>query len=174
MKGIYLGAAKSFHPSHNIVYQDIDGKRDIAGDMASIDILGYDYVIATPPCNYWSKARGKRCSSYSIETRYLLPLMIYKLANYDKPFIVENVQNKKRFDEYGLLNNLPNNVFVYKIGRHTYWTNIKMKDIHLIEQRQDFKTHGEVIKYQDMDNLYHQGGYNVHNVIEHWLKTIGA
>lgn len=43
-----------------------------------------------------------------------------------------------------------------------------------IEQRQDFKNGGYVIKYEDMKNKAHQGGYNVHNVIQQFLKDIGA
>lgn len=75
MKGIYLGAFKAKHDNHDIVYQDINGKRDLPGS---------------------------------------------------------------------------------------------------IEQRQDFTQHGWVIKYNDMDNKDHQGGFNVHNVIETFLQIIGA
>lgn len=65
MKGIYLGAFEAQHDGHDIVYQDINGKRDVGGDMMDVDLTPYDYIIATPPCNYWSRARGKRCSEYS-------------------------------------------------------------------------------------------------------------
>lgn len=31
MRGIYLASYKAYHPKYNIVYQDINGKRDVAG-----------------------------------------------------------------------------------------------------------------------------------------------
>lgn len=78
MKAIYLGAYKALHHDFNIVYQDINGKRDIDGDMLDIDLTPYDFVIATPPCNFWSIARGNRCSQYSLDTKHLLPEVIKK------------------------------------------------------------------------------------------------
>lgn len=177
MKGIYLGAFRANHPNYNIDYQDINGKRDIGGDMLEIDLSNYDYIIATPPCNYWSVARGNRCSQYSLDTKHLLPDIINKLIklNLERkqelriPFIVENVKNKKRFMENGILPE--DRCYVKVIGRHTYWTNINFDEAN-IEQRQDFKHHGKVIKYDDMKDLSHQGGYNVYNVIERFLETI--
>lgn len=167
MKGIYLGAYKAKHEKYNIDYQDINGKRDKPGDMLKIDLKPYDYIIATPPCNYWSRARGNRCSKYSKETKHLLPGILKKLIKQEKPFIVENVRNAKAFKENGLYD-LP--VFIYTIGRHTYWTNILMPND--IEQRQDFTQHCWVIKYPDMKNKDHQGGYNVQQVIEKFLEII--
>lgn len=169
MKGIYLGAYRAQHPKYNIVYQDINNKRDIGGDMLDIDLTKYDFVIATPPCNFWSCARGNRCSQYSLKTKHLLPEIINKLVKLNKPFIVENVRNLKRFTDNGVLPE--KRCFVKFIGRHTYWTNVDF-DENNIEQRQDFKHHGHVIKYADMKDLSHQGGYNVHNVIERFLETI--
>ena len=168
MIGIYLGAFKAHHPSHKIVYQDINGKRDIGGDMMDIDLTPYDYIIATPPCNFWSRARGKRMSSYSKKTQHLLPDIIDKLIALGKPFIVENVRNDKLFMKYGLLHK---SCFIIDYGRHTYWTNVLI-DFTNIEQRQDFKMGGKVIVYSDMKNKDHQGGFNVHNVIEHFIKMI--
>ena len=169
MKGIYLGAFRANHPNYDIDYQDINGKRDISGDMLETDLSKYDYIIATPPCNYWSLARGNRCSQYSLDTKHLLPDIIDKLVKQDKPFIIENVKNKKRFMENGILPE--NRCYVKVIGRHTYWTNIDFDDSN-IQQRQDFKYHGHTIKYNDMKDLSHQGGFNVHNVIERFLETI--
>ena len=37
MKGIYLAAYKANHPNYNIDYQDINGKRDIDGDMLTVN-----------------------------------------------------------------------------------------------------------------------------------------
>ena len=55
MKGIYLAAFKAYHPNYDIVYQDINGKRDIGGDMMDVDLTQFDFIIATPPCNYYSR-----------------------------------------------------------------------------------------------------------------------
>ena len=93
IKGIYLAAGRALHPNHDIIYQDIDGKRDIGGDMLDIDISKYDYVIATPPCNWWSKANPYYWrSEYALKTRHLLPLILIKLAKADIPFVVECVK----------------------------------------------------------------------------------
>ena len=90
MKGIYLAAFRADHPNYNIVYQDINGKRDIPGDMMDIDLSSYDFIIATPPCNYWSKANYRRdISHYSLITKHLLPSILKKLCYQDKPFIFE-------------------------------------------------------------------------------------
>lgn len=103
MKGIYLASFKAIHPDYNIIYQDINGKRDLAGDMLNIDLKNYDYIIATPPCNYWSKARGSnKPSKYALDTKHLLPGILKKLILLDKPFIVENVRNRPLFMKNGL------------------------------------------------------------------------
>lgn len=102
MKVIYLGAYEAYHPNFDVVYQDINGKRDLGGDMLEVDLKSYDVIIATPPCNYWSIARGNRCSQYSLDTKHLLPEIIKRLAKENKPFVVENVINKKRFREEGI------------------------------------------------------------------------
>ena len=168
MKGIYLAAFKASHSNYDIVYQDINGKRDIAGDMMEVDLTPYDFIIATPPCNYWSICNYRRdTSKYALLTRHLLPQIIDKLLKLGKPFIVENVRNAPLMDQYGLFNKP---CFIYVIGRHTYWTNIML--CCDIEQRQDFLNGGKVIKYDDMNNCEHQGGFNVHNVIEVFLDTI--
>jgi hypothetical protein len=163
MKIIYLGAYQAVHPNHNMIYQDINGKRDISGDMLDVDLTPYDVIIATPPCNYWSKARGsKKPSQYSLDTKHLLPSIIKKLIELDKPFIVENVRNKPAFMKEGLYD-LP--CFIYHHGRHTYWTNM-MFNPKTVDQHFDFK-YGGVKLVQNT-----QGGSNVHNVIEYWLKVV--
>lgn len=169
MKGIYLGAYTAIHPNYNIIYQDINNKRDISGDMKDIDLSNYDFIICTPPCNFWSRARGKRCSKYSLDTKHLLPYMINKLQNQEKPFIIENVLNDKRMKENRIFDIVKCNV--YRVNRHIYFTNIKL-DLTDIKQRQDFKYGGKVIMYDDMTNKSHQGGYNVHQVIERFLGGI--
>lgn len=169
-KGIYLAAYKAKHENADIIYQDINGKRDLDGNMLEIDISKYDYIIATPPCNYYSRCNYRReTSKYAQQTKQLLPEILKKLIKIDKPWIVENVRNSKIYQKMKLYD-IP--CFIYIIGRHTYWTNILMPTD--IEQRQDFKNGGYVIKYNDMNNREHQGGYNVHNVIETFLNVIGA
>lgn len=122
MKGIYLASFEANHPNHEIIYQDINGKRDIGGDMMQVDLAEYDYIIATPPCNWWSRANYRRnTSAYALETKHLLIDILAKLIKQNKPFIVENVRNDKAFKEHHLFDN---NLFVYRIGRHTYWSNI--------------------------------------------------
>lgn len=162
MKGIYLAAYKAYHPEYNIDYNDIEKTSkhiNIIEDMLKIDLSNYDYIIATPPCNYWSKARGNKISDYSIKTKELLPKIIDKLISLNKPFIIENVRNKPRFNEYNLLNK---NCFIYTIGRHTYWTNTLM-NYNGIQIKDNIK---------NISKNKRQGSKNVHDVIEYWLKLI--
>lgn len=171
MKGIYLGSCKAYHQNYDIVYQDIDGKRDIGGSMTDIDLNEYDYIICTPPCNYYSLARGPKwhVSWYALNTMQLLPAMLWKLARQDKPFLIENVSNWKMFESIGLFEIAKHyGVKWQKVGRHTYWSNI---DVDLnCEQFIEFRYGG----YKDKNNkeTYRQGGENVHKVVEKWLAHI--
>ena len=169
MRGIYLAAFKANHPNHDLVYQDIDGKRDIGGDMMEVDLAEYDYIIATPPCNYYSRANYRReTSAYAQATKHLLPSILNKLIALGKPFIVENVKNKRIFKEIGLLD-LP--CYIYLIGRHTYWSNVKFK-YDDIEQHYDFRQGGYLIRdCQNYSRGKRQGGENVHVVIERFIQT---
>lgn len=173
MLGIYLASFKANHPNHNIIYQDINGDRDIGGDMMTVDLTKYDYIIATPPCNYWSRANYRReTSEYSQKTKHLLPEILKKLCNQEKPFIVENVKNSKLFQKNGLYN-LP--CFIYIIGRHTYWTNI-ICNISDIKQKPNVKilSNGKRLwlDTQNTSRKNRQGGQQVHEVIEAWLNLI--
>ena len=79
MKVLYLAAFKANHPNWNITYQDINGNRDIDGDMMDVDLNPYDVIIATPPCNYYSRANYRReTSDYSQATKHLLPSILKK------------------------------------------------------------------------------------------------
>lgn len=161
MPGIYLAAYRAYHPDYDILYQDINGKRDLGGDMLEYDLDLYDFVIASPPCNFWSKAIGSRQhSKYAIDTSHLLPMILNKLSTYNKPFIVENVRNAKKFNEYNLFD-YPG-VIVYFIGRHTYWTNV------FFDSRVN-QTYEDIVHTPGYNR---QGGLNVHTVIESWLKEI--
>ena len=165
MKIIYLAAHIASHPNWDVTYQDITNKRDIGGDMMDVDLTPYDVIIATPPCNYWSRANYRReTSEYAQATKYLLPAILLRLQNQDKPYIVENVRNSNLFKQYGLYNGKS---YVYEHGRHTYWTNIPFNPNN-IQQTFDFKTGGIRLKSNT------QGGDNVHIVIEYWLEVVKA
>lgn len=170
MQGIYLAACKARHPNYDIIYQDIDDKYkcDIGGDMLEVDLSKYDYIIATPPCNWWSKANPYyKTSKYALETKHLLPSIIDKLGKQVKPFIIENVINKKRFRENGIYDIIDKyNLYIQYIGRHIYITNVKCN--LECEQHQDFKYGGKRVNKDG----YNQGGSNVHIVIEKWLEVI--
>ena len=172
MKGIYLGAYRAYHNNYNLVYQDINGERDIGGDMMNIDLSSYDYVIATPPCNWWSRANYRRnTSEYALKTKHLLLEIIPKLITLNKPFIVENVRNDKSFKEYGLFNY---NCKVLRIGRHTYWTNVDFKydDIIQIPKVEIVNGKKKFMSSQNLGRKDRQGTTEVHEVIERFLKEI--
>lgn len=161
-KGIYLAAFKAYHSGHSIVYQDINGKRDISGNMLDIDLSSYDYIIATPPCNYWSRSNYRRdISSYALNTKHLLPSILLKLYKLDKPFIVENVRNDSLFLSYGLFDL---GLYVYKIGRHTFWSNIFFDCSDIVQK--------PVCNIQFLSVSKRQGGKEVHEVIERFIETV--
>ena len=161
MLGIYLGAYKAYHPGYNIVYQDINGKRDLGGDMLDVDLTKYDFIIATPPCNFWSKATNPNSySNYALTTGHLLPDILSKLCKQEKPFIVENVVNKKRMAAYGVFNN---NCFIYFVGRHTYFTNVLLSVENIIQPAEHIQKYARTKR---------QGGEYVHQIIEIFLETI--
>lgn len=172
MKGIYLGAFKALHLAYDLVYQDINGERDLGGDMMDIDLSNYDFIVATPPCNFWSRANYRRYSSeYSLRTRHLLPGILHKLILLNKPFIVENVRNKKMFSEYGLFD-LP--CYVYFVGRHTYWSNIKLdfsgiNQVPLTDYKDGKKRY---LSSQNLPRHLRQGGNEVHECIDVFLSKV--
>ena len=173
-KIIYLAAFKAEHPRFDITYQDINGKRDVAGDMMEVDLTPYDIIIATPPCNWWSMANiGKYKGTpgkYAAETKHLLPSIISKCIEIDKPFIIENVRSKHEYKKHGLFNF---DCMVSEYGRHTYWTNIPFNPSG-VKQIKDFvgaMAHKK-FTYPTADNKNSQGGQNVHNVIDYWLDIV--
>lgn len=170
MKVIYLAAYKALHPNFDVTYQDINGLRDIGGDMMDVDLTPYDVIIATPPCNYFSKARGNRTpSKYALSTKHLLSDIIDKCISIGKPFIIENVRNKPLFIKMGLYDKA---CYIYTHGRHTYWTNLVFNPSS-IPQEYDFRSRGVRVKSRKgMDGDYTQGGQNVHNVIDYWLEVV--
>ena len=172
-KGIYLGSYKAFHKNHDIVYQDINGERDLDGDMLTIDLKPYDYIIATPPCNWWSRANYRKEESvYALKTKLLLPCILYKLILTNKPFIVENVLNSIQFKNYQL-DNLPG-VRMVKIGRHTYWSNIEFKYDDIIQKPKTIIENGKKkwLSSQHLGRKDRQGTDEVHEVIERFINEV--
>lgn len=171
MKGIYLASCKARHEAYDIIYNDIEAKynADIVEDMLKVDLAPYDFIIASPPCNWWSKANPYyKTSKYALETKHLLPDTIIKLAESGKPFIIENVKNIKRMAENGIFDLINKYGLFYQfVGRHFYIYNNFLLDLNC-DQIQDFKYGGKRIN----NDGYNQGGTNVHNVIEIWLNHI--
>jgi hypothetical protein len=179
MKIIYLASHKAILdlPQHEIIYQDKFIKRDLSGDMLDIDLTPYDLIIATPPCNYYSRANYRRETSfYAQETKHLLPNILQKLSKQNKPFIVENVRNPKLMISF--INNF--NGFVYVYGRHTYFTNFFFSFDDL-PQTFEYKTTKTIIKNGKkmrsgqiplFNKKDHEGGNNVNSVIIRYILTI--
>ena len=168
MLGLYLAARSDRHLDFNIIYNDIDTRFncDITCDMLAVNLDDYDFLIATPPCNYYSRCNYRReVSSYALSTKHLLPCIIEKFALTHKPFIIENVRNEKLFLKEGIFNICDKyNINVYFLGRHTYFTNVFIN--LYCKQEFDFYNHG-IRRHPNI-----QGGNNVHNVIEIWLKYL--
>jgi site-specific DNA-cytosine methylase len=166
MKILYLAAGHgSINTNHEVVYQDLIIKRDLGGDMLDIDLNGYDLIIATPPCNYYSRANYRRkTSKYSNDTKHLLPEIISKLESTDVPVIIENVINKKRMSFILEKTSL----FYIEWGRHCYFTN-RLVDFSSIPQKYDFEYGGKSV--QKCSKKARQGGKNVQLVFEHYIET---
>lgn len=169
-KGVYLAARGARHSNYNIVYNDIDPSFncDLSCDMLSVDLSLYDFILATPPCNYYSRCNYRRdISNYALKTRHLLPSIIIKLAKLGKPFIVENVRNFELFKKCNIFDICDKyNVNVYFVGRHTYFTNVFVN--LTCPQHFDFYNHG-IKRYKGINT---QGGENVFNCFEIWLEYI--
>ena len=167
MKIIYLASGRAkLKVNHSVIYNDIKENCDLKYDMLNVNLEDYDFLLATPPCNYYSRANFSRETSvYAQQTKHLLPDIITKFLRTGKPFVVENVRNKPLFKKLGLFN-FP--CFIYFHGRHTYWTNI-MIDFRHIPQEYDFKN----IKGYGCVRLksYVQGGDNVNKVFEYIINS---
>ena len=166
MKILYLAAGHGqINSKHDVVYQDLIVKRDIGGDMLDVDLNGYDLIIATPPCNYYSRANYRRkTSKYSNDTKHLLPEIISKLESIDVPVIIENVLNKKRMSSILEKTSL----FYNECGRHCYFTN-RLVDFSSIPQKYDFEYGSKSV--QKCSKKARQGGKNVQLVFEHYIEA---
>lgn len=173
MKVVYLGACRAYHPNYDIDYNDVvlGYHINLVGDMLTVDLSKYDVLIATPPCNYYSRCNYRRdVSKYALATKDLLPNILEKFILSNKLFIVENVRNFNLFKKCGIFDFCTKyGILYYEFGRHTYFTNLLL-NFNGIKQRQDFLSGGVRINYNDDFSKYNQGGYNVHQVIEYFLK----
>lgn len=165
MKILYLAAGKALlNTKHNVIYNDYNIQRDIKDDMLNVSLSGYDLIIATPPCNYYSRANYRRdISSYSINTKHLLPTIIKKLEKMDIPIIIENVINKKLMKD--ILDNT--SLFYYELGRHCYFTN-RLINFNHIPQEKDNITNKSYSLYGGS----RQGGKNVNTVFEYFIENV--
>ena len=158
-KVLYLASGKGKLEHSNVVYQDKFIKRDLGGDMLEVDLTGYDLIVASPPCNFYSRANYRRYTSkYSQETKHLLPETIKMLEKLTIPVIVENVRNPNLLKDIILNTKL----FYYEYGRHVYFTN-RIFEFRGIEQRLD--------NIQAKSVIARQGGNNVNNVFNEFIKT---
>lgn len=166
-KVIYLASGRAVLKYPYVIYNDYIVKRDLVCDMMQVDLSEFDILIATPPCNYYSHANNMReTSKYAQETKHLLPDIIDKFIKTGKPFIVENVRNAPLFSKLGLYDK---NCFIYKHGRHTYWTNI-MFNMSAIPQEHDFK---QIPGYGCVRlKSYVQGGKNVNDVLDYFIDVV--
>lgn len=162
-KIIYLASFRAILKYDNVTYQDINGNRDIDGCMLNVELSNYDILIATPPCNYYSRANYRReISDYSQKTKHLLPAILKKFIDTGKPFIVENVRNPKLFNKIGLFEL---GCFIYHINRHTYFSS------HMLP------INSGILKYkpsgiENKSKSGRQGGAEVNDVIELFIDTI--
>lgn len=163
MKVLYLASHTATLEHPNVVYQDITGNRDIGGDMMDVDLTGYDLIIATPPCNYYSRANYRRETSvYAQATKHLLPDIINKLKKLGKPFIVENVINKVLMRD--IIDNFVDDKHYYKeLGRHSYFTNIDVDISHIKQVGYDV---------QKLSSKQRQGGLDVNNTFNYIIDFI--
>lgn len=169
---IYLasGRAKLNVPGFSFTYNDLfEPGVDLQCDMMSVDLSKFDVLLASPPCNYYSRANSykqKESSVYSQSTKHLLPDILDKFISTGKPFIIENVRSYPLFNKAGLFNK---NCFVYFHGRHTYWSNIPFNP-QFIPQTFDFYLNKN--GFGCRKKSYVQGGKNVNDVFEYWLKVV--
>lgn len=166
---IYLASGRAKLNYSNVVYNDYKEKRDLQCDMMEVPLEDYDILIATPPCNFYSHARGNNPpSEYALKTKNLLPDIIDKFIATGKPFIVENVRNSPLFKKLGLYEK---NCYIYKHGRHTYWTNILFNP-EGIKQEYEFKS---IPGYGCVRlKSYVQGGGNVNNVLDYFIDVVNS
>lgn len=131
-------------------------------DIREINFNDYDIILCSPPCNYYSRANYRRDSSdYALRTKDLLPLCINKAYRSGKPFMIENVRNKNLFKKL----QIPNDIFIYEYGRHTYFTNV-MIDLNGVPQDEGTNN------IQNISTNHRQGGFSVNSVFKWFLSVV--
>lgn len=165
-KVIYLASGYAKLQEPGVVYNDLIVPRENRQDMLDVDLSAYDILIATPPCNFYSYARGaKQPSDYAISTAHLLLDIIIKFYYTGKPFIVENVTNKTTLDFiWAMCADL--GLYRFKHARHTYITNVRF-DISSVPKEFDFCKGGYFINpFSDR-----QGGNLVSAILDLFIKA---
>ena len=161
MKGIYLCAKNHRIPGTNLDYNDIEQLPGITHccSCEDIDISKYDYIIATPPCNYYSRANYRReTSKVAQATKHLLPYCIEVCIKSGKPFIIENVCNSTLLPK--------TNLYEFDFGNHHFYTNVFML---VIDRSYARKQNKQNLSYGNRDD-----NYNVHIIINQFLEIINA
>lgn len=167
MKVIYLACGRARLKYKNVVYNDIVEDSDLKCDMMDVDLSQYDFILASPPCNYYSRCNYRaESSAYAQKTKHLLPSIIKKCLLLNKPFVIENVRSPKKFKMIGLFD-LP--IFIYFHGRHTYFTNIMIDFRHIPQTFDFYSLNGHCARKKS----YVQGGDNVNNVFDYILENYG-
>lgn len=153
MKILYLFSGTHEIPNYDIEYVDLLNGKDVNNYWDKLN--EYDLILASPPCNYWSRANYRReTSKYAQVTKHLLPLTIQKLKESGKPFIVENVINEP------LIKPLQYGVNYFKNNRHGFWTNT------------NFVFKGEVQKQGKIQNISNRKrqGLGMREIFEQFIK----
>lgn len=166
IKTIYLASGYAKLKAENVTYNDLVVPRENRQHMLDVDLTQYDILIATPPCNFYSYARGASPpSKYALETAHLLLEIIIKFHETGKPFIVENVTNKTTLDFIWAMS-ADLGLYRFKHARHTYITNI-MFDVRSVAEEFDFDSSQKLLNpFNDR-----QGGYQVSAVFDCFVKA---
>ena len=163
-KVIYLAAGYAKLQYENVTYNDLIVPRENRQNMLDVNLTPYDILLATPPCNFYSYARGSNPpSKYALETAHLLLEIIIKFYKTGKPFIVENVSNKNSLDFIWALST-ELGLYRFKYSRHTYITNCYF-DVRSAQKYFDFIK--ERNPYFDK-----QGGFQVSEVLDLFIKSV--
>lgn len=165
-KVIYLASGYAKLQEPGVVYNDLIIPRENKQDMLEVDLSLFDILIATPPCNFYSYARGcKIPSKYALSTAHLLLEIIIKFYHTDKPFIVENVTNRTSLDFiWAMCADL--GLYRFKHARHTYITNVRF-DIGSVPKEFDFCKGGYFVNtFSDR-----QGGNQVSAILDLFVQA---
>lgn len=160
-KGVYLCSRKHRLSGYNLDYNDIvyfEGI-NLLCSCEDVDLSNYDYIIATPPCNYYSRANYRRDrSDVALSTKHLLPYCINACRLSGKPFLIENVVNKSLLP-------IADDLYVFEFGQHTFYTNV----FFLVPYGSEIKQNKQNVTRSKRD-----GNFNVDLIIRIFLETIQA